>query len=98
MAYAMLGQDDDATLSALITRLSPTGDPLWLRGDIVGALTVLVVGLISRRLGGGRFAQSLAMVAVSGWWASMASRKSVSTVASKLSPGTTAIIRTGVAT
>ena len=31
---------------------------------IVGALTVLVVGLIARRLGGGRFAQSLAMIAV----------------------------------
>ncbi len=31
---------------------------------VIGAATVLVVGLLTRRLGGGRFAQSLAMLAV----------------------------------
>ncbi|NJN23051.1 MAG: hypothetical protein HC812_20085 [Leptolyngbya sp. RL_3_1] len=38
---AQLGQADAATLSALIDRLSFTDDPLWLKGDFVGALTAL---------------------------------------------------------
>jgi hypothetical protein len=37
---------------------------LRLLPAVAGALTVLVVGLLARELGGGRFAQSLAMVAV----------------------------------
>jgi len=42
------------------------GDSLWvirLLAAFAGAATVLVVGLIARRLGGGTFAQALAMVA-----------------------------------
>ncbi len=48
-ARALVGE------SAFAIRLLPA---------VVGALTVLVVGLIARRLGGGRFAQSLAMITV----------------------------------
>ncbi len=40
-AYARLGQRDPETLTALIDRLARPGDPKWLRGDIVGALTDL---------------------------------------------------------
>ena len=40
-AYARLGQRDTETLTALIDRLARPGDPQWLRGDIVGALTDL---------------------------------------------------------
>ena len=40
-AAAELGQKDDETLAALIGRLGRGGDPDWLKGDIVGALTVL---------------------------------------------------------
>lgn len=40
-AAAELGQNDDETLSALIARLDRAGDPGWLKGDIIGALTVL---------------------------------------------------------
>lgn len=40
-AAAELGQDDDATLAALIARLDRPGDPDWLRGDMIGALTAL---------------------------------------------------------
>lgn len=36
-----LGQSDDPTLDALIARLEREGDPLWLAGDMVGALTAL---------------------------------------------------------
>ena len=38
---ASTGQDDRATIDALIKRLDRTDDPLWLKGDIIGALTVL---------------------------------------------------------
>ncbi|MFQ5912441.1 MAG: hypothetical protein ACE5JS_04595 [Nitrospinota bacterium] len=40
-AVAQLGQADDATVESLIVRLSQDGDPPWLAGDIVNALTVL---------------------------------------------------------
>lgn len=40
-AAAELGQMDRATLKALIDRLDRTGDPDWLAGDMIGALTVL---------------------------------------------------------
>ena len=40
-AISTLGQNDEATLGALITRLGRSGDPDWLEGDIVGALTAL---------------------------------------------------------
>ncbi|MDH3234415.1 MAG: hypothetical protein OEQ29_12925, partial [Alphaproteobacteria bacterium] len=40
-AAARLGQSDPATISAIINRLGRTGDPPWLDGDFVGALTVL---------------------------------------------------------
>ena len=34
-------QDDSKTIDALITRLADEDDPLWLKGDIVGALTAM---------------------------------------------------------
>ena len=40
-AAAELGQSDRATVEALIARLGRAGDPGWLAGDMVGALTVL---------------------------------------------------------
>jgi hypothetical protein len=40
-AVARLGQNDRATLAALIARLGRAEDPQWLEGDIVGALTAL---------------------------------------------------------
>lgn len=40
-AMAQLGQGDNASLAALVARLERPGDPKWLTGDIVGALTVL---------------------------------------------------------
>ena len=40
-AAAVLGQSDRATVEALIARLDRAGDPGWLAGDMVGALTVL---------------------------------------------------------
>lgn len=40
-AVARLGQRDRATIGALIARLGRPGDPDWLEGDIVGALSVL---------------------------------------------------------
>lgn len=38
---AVLGQNDRATIEALISRLGQSTDPDWLRGDVVGALTAL---------------------------------------------------------
>lgn len=38
---AQVGQSDRETIAALINRLSFEEDPLWLKGDVVGALTVL---------------------------------------------------------
>ncbi len=52
-----IGQDDRATLDALIARLDREDDPLWLTGDVVGALTALT---------GGRFAYDRA--AWRAWW------------------------------
>jgi hypothetical protein len=40
-AMAQLGQEDSESLAALIARLNRPGDPDWLAGDIVGALTAL---------------------------------------------------------
>jgi hypothetical protein len=40
-AYARLGQRDPVTLAALIARLDRPGDPKWLTGDVIGALTDL---------------------------------------------------------
>ncbi len=40
-AAARLGQRDPATIGALVARLGRTGDPDWLEGDIVGALSTL---------------------------------------------------------
>ncbi len=40
-AVGELGQNDDPTLESLIARLERRGDPLWLAGDMVGALTAL---------------------------------------------------------
>ena len=57
-AAAELGQDDPETIAALIARLDAPGDPDWLKGDIVGALTVLT---------GRRFAYDIA--AWKRWWA-----------------------------
>ena len=37
-AVSWARQRDNATLARLIKRLDRTDDPLWLRGDIVGAL------------------------------------------------------------
>jgi hypothetical protein len=45
--YARLGQRDPATLAALMARLERPGDPKWLKGDIIGALT----DLTGRRFG-----------------------------------------------
>jgi hypothetical protein len=38
---ALVGQDDPATIEALIGRLERKGDPLWLRGDALGALVAV---------------------------------------------------------
>lgn len=46
-AVARLGQGDPTTLGALIGRLGRGGDPDWLTGDLVGALT----DLTGRRFG-----------------------------------------------
>jgi hypothetical protein len=40
-ALTQTGQNDSETVAALIARLDRAGDPLWLRGDFVGALTAL---------------------------------------------------------
>ncbi len=41
VATGWLEQSDSETLGALITRLNRTDDPLWLKADVVGALTAL---------------------------------------------------------
>ncbi|MBI4366700.1 MAG: hypothetical protein HY543_07780 [Deltaproteobacteria bacterium] len=53
-----LKQSDPATLAALIAHLGRPGDPAWLRGDIIGALTALT---------GQRFGYDIA--AWQAWWA-----------------------------
>lgn len=40
-AAAELGQNDRQTLDALMSRLSQPDDPLWLKGDAIGALSIL---------------------------------------------------------
>ena len=40
-AAAAIGQNDRATIDALVERLGRDDDPLWLRGDAVGALSEL---------------------------------------------------------
>lgn len=40
-AIAESRQNDDATVSALLARLNQPGDPDWLAGDLIGALSVL---------------------------------------------------------
>ena len=40
-AISRTGQNDARTVSALIARLEREGDPLWLRGDVVGALAAV---------------------------------------------------------
>ena len=56
-AAARLGQDGRPTLEALMDRLARADDPLWLRGDVVGALTALT---------GQRFGNDVA--AWQAWW------------------------------
>ena len=46
-AAARLGQNDSATLAALVARLGRAGDPRWLTGDMIGALS----DLTGRRFG-----------------------------------------------
>ncbi len=52
-----IGQDDAVTIGTLIARLDRQDDPLWLTGDVVGALTALT---------GQRFAYDRA--AWRNWW------------------------------
>ena len=40
-AAAMAGQNDPETVATLIDRLDRPGDPPWLQGDVIGALTAL---------------------------------------------------------
>ena len=40
-AAAMVKQDDRATIAALVQRLGRRDEPMWVKGDAVGALTVL---------------------------------------------------------
>lgn len=58
-AAAVVGQDDEPTLSELVARLGAPGQPAWLDGDLVGALTVLT---------GKRFGYELD--AWRAWWSS----------------------------
>ena len=58
-AAVRLGQDDAATLGALVVTLGRRGDPTWLDGDRVGALTALT---------GQRFGYDFA--AWRAWWMS----------------------------
>lgn len=56
-AARWLGQDDAATVEALLARLERADDPLWLRGDAVGTLSALT---------GQRFGYDVA--AWRAWW------------------------------
>ncbi len=60
-AVGWTGQADRATTAALIDRLATSGDPLWLTGDVVGALTATT----GRRFGYDRAAWR-------DWWATAA--------------------------
>ncbi len=55
---AITGQRDRATIDALIARLEQGDEPLWLRGDAIGALSAVT---------GQRFGYDVA--AWQGWWA-----------------------------
>ena len=59
-AVAAAGQKDAATVKALIERLDSEGDPLWLRSQIIGALTALT---------GKRYAYDIGRWRE--WWASV---------------------------
>ena len=65
-AAAAVGQDDEATLATLIARLGAPGQPGWLDGDFVGALTALT---------GKRFGYDLDAWRV--WWAQHRAASSV---------------------
>ena len=54
---AMMVMDKTLTIGALVARLDQAGDPLWLTGDVVGALTALT----GRRFGYDRAAWQA-------WW------------------------------
>lgn len=56
-AVAQLGQADDDTLAALIAGLDRSDYPLWVKGDLIGALTAVT---------GERFGYDMA--AWSNWW------------------------------
>jgi hypothetical protein len=40
-AVSWAGQNDAATVASLIRRLDRAADPMWLRGDIIGALSAV---------------------------------------------------------
>lgn len=63
-AIAQLGQNDSETLAALIARLDAPGDPDWLAGDMIAALTALT---------GQRFGHDIA--AWRRWWDNRRKRK-----------------------
>jgi hypothetical protein len=58
------GQNDQKTIGVLIDRLGRKHDPLWLKGDMIGALTALT---------GKRFGYDL--MAWQRWWAKQRTRK-----------------------
>jgi len=60
-AAGVIGQDDPGTIETLLARLERPDDPLWLKGDAVGALSALT---------GQRFAYDAA--AWRAWWRSAA--------------------------
>lgn len=41
VATGWLGQNDQATIAALLQRLNLSSDPLWVKADVIGALTAL---------------------------------------------------------
>ncbi len=57
VATGWLAQNDKATLGELITRLNNMSDPLWVKADVIGALTAIT---------GQRFAYDLN--AWNSWW------------------------------
>jgi hypothetical protein len=65
-AMAQLGQGDTDSMAALVARLNRPGDPDWLAGDMVGALTALT---------GQRFGHDYG--AWRSWWAQQRSGRAV---------------------
>ncbi len=57
-AVGWIGQDDNATISALISRLTQTNEPAWVKADAIASLTALT---------GQRFAYDIDKWL--GWWA-----------------------------